>query len=650
MTFGAVKIHYHRSMFCTDSRRLLAFAAVIPIACVLSSGGTAQVVDLKVQAQVQEHFLTAQQDQQEGRLDAAAHEYQIVLRLQPELPEAYVNLGLVYYAQSKFEDSARALAAAEKLRPGMHGVSLWLGIDAVRLNRPAQGAAFLREAVRQDPNEKLSEGWLGTALWDEGQIDAALVQLHKAATLFPDDPDLLFALGEAYGKAASEQTQQLLEESAGTALSDRIYGAIYVGEHDLTKAEGHLRRAIERDPHSVDARLELAGVLIEQANLPTAQEQLVQAAALVPHSPSVLAREGELLLLQQQPAEGLSSIEKALEIDPGEALDALGLPMEYRSDDTDGSAAGTRLSSLCRESLQALRADSSTSSARDVSIAALYALAGDNDAAARTYSHIVFPRSSLSPSANLFTQALRALHEHHYDEAEEKFLRWLAAHPSDRTARYDLVLARRQIFIAQVIRLYQVAPDSYHVHQLLGQLYASREEDDKALTEYLAVAAARPDLPGVHFWLGHFYWKHGDADHAITEFTRELELSPGHPEANAELGTVLVAEERAAEAIPRLQAAIRSKPDLWPAYAQLGRAYAMEKNYAEAEQMLKRVLTHDTDGSAHYELALVLRDEGKTAQAAEVFAQVKAIKNEKMAAPSTNHAADQGAKNGEALQ
>jgi tetratricopeptide (TPR) repeat protein len=169
------------------------------------------------------------------------------------------------------------------------------------------------------------------------------------------------------------------------------------------------------------------------------------------------------------------------------------------------------------------------------------------------------------------------------------------------------------------------------------------EEDDKAIVEYLAVAAARPDLPGVHFWLGHLYWKHGDADHALVELTRELELDPGHPEANGELGAILVVQGRSGEAIPHLESAIRSMPDLWPAYLQLGRAYAIEKNYSRAEEELKRALAHDTDGSTHYQLGLVLRAEGKTVQAAQVFAQVRAIKKESMATPSTEDAADSGA-------
>jgi tetratricopeptide (TPR) repeat protein len=638
-------------MFFTLSCRFLLLPGVIVFAGVLLPSSSAQ----QAGSLVQQHFLAAQQDQQQGLLDAAVREYKAVLQLQPGLPEVYINLGLVYYAQAKFEESAEALKTANKLRPGMRGVSLWLGIDDVKLHRPAQAAALLREAIRQDPADKLAQTWLGTALWDVGQTDAALLQLRKAAARFPDDPDLLFALGEAYGKAAVQQTEQLLDESSGTALSDLIYGSTYAGEREWTKAEGHLRRAIERDPRLLDAHLELAEVFLQQARLPQAQEQLEQAMALAPQSASALARDGEMLLLMQQPAEGLSRVQKAIEIDRSEALDALGLPIEDRvGRNVTGDEAGAELPPLCREAARKLEADPTYSPAKDVALAALYALAGDEDDASQAYRRIGPARSSPSPSVSSFAKAVMAMHQHRYDDAETLLLSWLGTHPRDRMARYDIALARHQISMAQVARMIEVAPDSYHVHQMLGQLYAGLtmaneaygglEEDDKAIAEYLAVAAARPNLPGVHFWLGHLYWKHGDADHALSELTRELELDPGHPEANGELGAILVAQGRATEAIPHLQLAIRGMPDLWPAYLQLGRAYAIEKNYARAEEMLKRALAHDHDGSAHFQLGLVLRAEGKTVQAAQVFAQVKAIKNEKMAASSAGDAANQGAK------
>jgi tetratricopeptide (TPR) repeat protein len=382
---------------------------------------------------------------------------------------------------------------------------------------------------------------------------------------------------------------------------------------------------------------------------------LEEAMALAPQSASALARDGELLLLMQQPAQGLSRIQKAIEIDRSDAMDALGLPIEDRIGRSVTSAeAGAELPQLCREAARKLEADPIYSLAKNVALAALYALAGDEDGASQAYRRIGPVQSSPSPSASRFAKAVTAMHQHRYEDAETLLLSWLGTHPRDRMARYDLALVRHQISMAQVVRLIEVAPDSYHVHQMLGQLYVGLtmaneasdglQEDDKAIAEYLAVAAARPDLPGVHFWLGHLYWKHGDADHALPELTRELELDPGHPEANGELGAVLVAQGRATEAIPHLQSAIRIMPDLWPAYLQLGRAYAAEKNYTRAEEMLKRALAHDRDGSTHYHLALVLRAEGKTAQAAQVFAQVKAIKSEKMAAPSADNTGNQGAK------
>ena len=198
---------------------------------VFSLAGTAHAAVHKPGSSRGLHLLAAQQAQQQERLDDAVQKLGAVLKLAPDCREAYVIL-VVYYAQSKFDDSARVAVDSRQAEARYNGVSLWLGIDEVRLNHPAQAVPLLREAVRQDPQDKQAVSWLGTALWNAGQMDAALLQLRRAAAQFPDDPDLLFSLGEAYGKAAKQQSEQLLEDSAGTAISDRVYASTYAADHD----------------------------------------------------------------------------------------------------------------------------------------------------------------------------------------------------------------------------------------------------------------------------------------------------------------------------------------------------------------------------------------------------------------------------------
>jgi len=130
---------------------------VVCVASMLSSSCAGQ----QVSSQVEEHFRAAQQDQQAGLLDAAEREYRTILQLQPGVPEVYADLGLIYYAQAKFGDSAQAFATAGKLKPGMRGVSLWLGIDYVKLNQSRRSIPLLREAVGLDPADKQAQSWLG---------------------------------------------------------------------------------------------------------------------------------------------------------------------------------------------------------------------------------------------------------------------------------------------------------------------------------------------------------------------------------------------------------------------------------------------------------------------------------------------------------
>jgi len=71
--------------------------------------------------------------------------------------------------------------------------------------------------------------------------------------------------------------------------------------------------------------LELAAVLLEQTRLPAAQEQLEQAIALAPQSASALARGRRVCCSScSNRRRAFRRIQKAIEIDRSEALDALG--------------------------------------------------------------------------------------------------------------------------------------------------------------------------------------------------------------------------------------------------------------------------------------------------------------------------------------
>src|SRR5258708_36416039 len=83
------------------SYRRMAGGLIIAMA-VLGSA-CAQDTDSTVEA----HFAAAQRAQKAGELDTAAHEYREILRLEPGLAEVHANLGLIYYAQSRFDESAK---------------------------------------------------------------------------------------------------------------------------------------------------------------------------------------------------------------------------------------------------------------------------------------------------------------------------------------------------------------------------------------------------------------------------------------------------------------------------------------------------------------------------------------------------------------
>src|SRR5216684_6728879 len=115
---------------------------------------------------------------------------------------------------------------------------------------------------------------------------------------------------------------------------------------------------------------------------------------------------------------------------------------------------------------------------------------------------------TLRPSAGSSYAIARALFEAGDCEAPLKLLSGLP--PRDRhspEASYWRARCYEKLATAVYLSLFQADPNSYRLHQLMGDLDAAKGNDGKAIEEYRLAVALKPSLPNLHYSLGHLLWK-----------------------------------------------------------------------------------------------------------------------------------------------
>jgi tetratricopeptide (TPR) repeat protein len=242
-------------------------------------------------------------------------------------------------------------------------------------------------------------------------------------------------------------------------------------------------------------------------------------------------------------------------------------------------------------------------------------------------SHCLLRVLNSRSSSELRFQVARALFELGDYESSLKALNGLSDQHSP-PAFYWRARCFEKLATAAYLRLYQVDPNSYRVHQLMGDLEAAKGNDVKAIEEYRAAIAIKPSVPNLHYSLGHLLWKDLKTAEARTEFEAELAINPRHPGALHDLGNTYLLEhqpERALEYLGRALAVDSGDPDI---HRDLGTGYAELRDYDKAENEFKAALPGDHDGSVHYKLARVYQARGDKEGAAREFALSTSLNHE----------------------
>lgn len=146
-----------------------------------------------------------------GNYAEAEAEYRRLIALDPSIPEAYVNLGLMLHLQKKQEEAIRTFQQAIKLEPALSNAYLFLGIDLFNLNRTSKALPILQKYTALVPSDPQGHYYLGLTFASRGDSEKATQSLETAARLAPKDVDVLYHLAQSYITQANQIVRRLTD-------------------------------------------------------------------------------------------------------------------------------------------------------------------------------------------------------------------------------------------------------------------------------------------------------------------------------------------------------------------------------------------------------------------------------------------------------
>jgi len=608
---------------------------------------------------IESHFAAAQQAHRDKEYATAEREYRTVLALAPDFAEVHMNLGLVYQLLDRSAEAMTEFLRALKFKPGLAGANFFLGVDYCKLGEGAKAIPYLKAALQTEPNRPDIWLWLATAQEISGELQPEVVTVRRALESQPKDVDLLYLLGHAYERLGKQEVAHLEKVAPGSSRSEQLLAESYATSNEWPSAVIHFQSALAASPNRAGLHVELGEVLLRAGKVNQAIREFDEELRRDPGNPHALVRRGEARLIQENVEAALQDWEKAIAIDVEQTERLLGL-----REAGFGDSALEQLTDATREKIQKLAGDlqdrnspaahlalaflaeQNGNFSRAATEATLAASTARKDVADKTCTEAdvdlalqhgqfseVAPCVELAltsrTSAKLRIRVANALLEAGEYETALRTLEGLpAADRNSAEVSYWRARGYEKLATAAYLRLYQADPNSYRLHQLMGDLEAAKGDDGKAIEEYRAAIALRPSVSNLHYSLGHLLWKDLKVPEARIEFEAELALNPRHPGALNDLGDTYLLEHQPNKALPYLVRALAADSENLDIHRDLGTAYSELGDYRKAEEHFKIAMSNDHDGSVHYKLARVYQALGEKGNAAREFALSTALNRE----------------------
>ena len=209
------------------------------------------------QESLAEHFHAGQRAAAAQRFDEAIHEFQAVLKIDPNLLQARANLGLMYYSKGDYGAAAAQMTQVVRVQPELLPAQLFLGLSDLNMAKPRDAETALRKALKIDPTNGEAELGLLTACVQQAEFAEAETELQKLKQKPPQE-ETLYAIGQAYLDLGKTLTSRMAQAYPSSAWAHRLAGDLAAERQDWPAAVVSYRAALPSSPQMPGLRDALA--------------------------------------------------------------------------------------------------------------------------------------------------------------------------------------------------------------------------------------------------------------------------------------------------------------------------------------------------------------------------------------------------------
>ncbi len=463
----------------------------------------------------------------------------------------------------------------------------------------ARAEAEARKALQSPSTKPLALAMLGTIRLQQGSVQESTKFLEQALALNPKLIGARTTLGNAYA---------------------------FGGKTDL--AAKCFREVLKADPGNFDARFDLFRLEASRRNF---RESLDLAGPILPQ---LLESDEAIVVL----ASDYGALGKTQELrDLLVHWEKLPDPADDLALDFGGTLLAYGLKSEATQVFQSeeMRLAAHPLSTRALRLANAFMTLGLLDHAEKNGALAL----SLAPNCTDCYETLAQIADR--QDNSEKALSYMVAAkkraPEDPQVLFEfgkLCLERNLVddALSALSKAVEMQPDNDSYVYVLGSANVAKSRFAEALTLFQQLLKKHPQDSVLTYAVGAVYYLQGSYGAAEASLKQSLALQPNQVAAGYYLALTYDATGDDERAIPVFRDLIKNNPSHAPSYVKLGGILLRAHRYEEAQQDLQRAVSLDPDSvEAHYQLGLVLRRLGKSADSENEFAASRKLEAEQRA-------------------